>query len=235
MGQEDNVHRAVSSLRELASLETETLAAEINLLGVLRDRISPAARYGDQVPIKFRKLRQKMDNESEQIACLSDGFPFTETGKALTALLVIDKYSTVEIQPGQPGGEGSGQYVGERLYLTPDRKWILAERMGAYTHEPGATNEWDASCRIVSDRSLLEKFSLDAISEGLFAATNRVWEKLSPRMEALKRRFDKVGEVSSALSRLKAFPQQGVEAPGPELRGRTQATGPPLKRTISEP
>ena len=97
MPDEDNVHRAVASLRELASLETETLAAEINLLGVLRDRIASAARYGDPIPIKFRKLQQETESASEQVVFLPEGYPFTETGRPLPGLLVIDRYGEFEI------------------------------------------------------------------------------------------------------------------------------------------
>lgn len=237
MPEEDNVHRAVSSLRELASLETETLAAEINLLGVLRDRISPAARYGGPIQIKFRKLRQKTETEAEQTVFLSEGYPFTETGKPLPGLLVIDRYGELDTTADNEGGGRKGQYIGERIYLTQDRKWILAERTGTFTCDPGGVSEWDADCRIATDRSLLEKYSLDTISDGLFAATNRVWENLSPRMEALKRRYDKVSEVANALSRLKSSPLPKPAAPeveAPALQGRTREFAQPVKRTVSE-
>ena len=113
----------------------------------MRDRISPAARFGDTIPHKYRKVRPEL----EQITYLGEGFPFTEGGKHITALLVIDRYSTVELEGA--AREGAGQYVGERLYLTHDRKWILAERVGAFSNEQNGTNEWEASCRIIAQQS----------------------------------------------------------------------------------
>jgi hypothetical protein len=112
------------------------------------------------------------------------------------------------------------------LYLTHDRKWILAERIGAFSTEPNATNEWEASCRIIADRLLLERYSLDTITEGLFAATDRLWNRMSPRMDALKRRYDRVGQVSSALARLRVSPGSGTP---PKLRkeGEGAAEGSP--------
>ena len=201
--EEDVVRKAVYSLQELTVLETQTLATEINLLGLLRDRISPAARYGDKIQIKYRKLPYQPASEAGQTTYLSQGFPFTEQGKPLLALLVIDGFTTVEVEPRHGNDEGSGQYVGERLHLTHDRKWIIAERVGAYGDKNGAANEWEATCRIATDRTLLEHYSLEAISEGLFAATNKLWDRLTPRMEALRKRFAKASQVSGTLTQLK--------------------------------
>jgi hypothetical protein len=201
--EEVEVNQAVASLQKLSALESETLAAEINLLGMLRDRLSPAAHYSDKIQTRYRKLRYGGEAGSEQTVFLQDGFPFIESGKPLVALLVIDRYGNVELESARPGEAASGQYVGERLYLTHDRKWILAERVGAYREATGGTNEWEANCRIVTDRSLLERYSLDAITEGLFAATNKLWEKLSPRMAALKKRSEKAHQVIATLARSK--------------------------------
>jgi hypothetical protein len=206
---EENAKNAVASLQKLSALESETLAAEINLLGVLRDKLSPAARYGEKIQIKSRKVRYQGEAGPEQTAYLSAGFPFTETGKSIMALLVIDKYFHVEVD----GEAGSGQYIGERLYLTLDRKWILAERVGAYSEASGSTNEWDATCRIITDRSLLDRYSIDVISDGLFAATNKLWEKSSPRMEALKKRSEKAQQVTGALTRMKSLTAPKEEIP----------------------
>jgi hypothetical protein len=196
----EEVQGAIASLEELAALETRTLTAEINAFGLLRDRISPAARYGDTIQSKYRRSFYKTEKESEQSEYLSEGFTISGGGKLLTALIVIDNYSTVELQASASAGGAMGQFVGERLYLTRDRKWILAERAGAYSEAPGSTSEWEARCRSVLDRSLLERYSLEVITEGLFAATNRLWEKLSPRREALQKRFDKVNEVAGLLA-----------------------------------
>ena len=127
-----------------------------------------------------------MEGESEQAEYLVEGFPFAERGKPLTGLLVIDRYSIGELEPGKDDTM-SGHYRGERVYLTYDRKWIFAERVGTYSGTSGSTSEWEATCRIVTDRSLLEHYSMDVVTDGLFEATNKLWEKLSPRMEALKK------------------------------------------------
>ena len=198
----ESVHLAVTSLHQLSALETETLAAEIHLLGQLRDRISPAARFADKIQIKYRRLNRDTLSEAEQAEYLLEGFPFVDRGKPLAGLLVIDKYSAVGLDPTDKTISLSGQYFGERLYLTHDRKWILAERVGTYSETKGATSEWEASCRIVTDRSLLERYSVDAITEGLFAATNKLWGKLSPRMEAVKKRSEKAQRVSASLAKL---------------------------------
>ena len=197
----DSVHFAVASLHQLSALETETLAAEIHLLGQLRDRISPAARYADRIEIKYRRLNRNTNAEGQQTEYLLEGFPFADRGKPLCGLLVIDKYAAVELETGH-GSAQVGQYFGERLYLTHDRKWILAERVGTYSEATGSTSEWEASCRIVTDRSLLERYSIDIITDGLFEATNKLWRKLTPRMETLKKRSEKAQQVSLALAKL---------------------------------
>ena len=204
---EESVHLSIASLHDLSLLETETLASEIHLLGQLRDRLSPAARYADKIQTKYRRIHSKTEEEAEQLDYLVEGFPFVERGKPLTGLLVIDKYSTVEIEPGGNELNVRGQYAGERLYLTHDRKWILAERVGAYSGTSGTTSEWEATCRIVTDRSLLERYTIDVITDGLFASTNRLWEKLSPRMEALKKRSEKANTVADKLAQLKSLPK----------------------------
>jgi hypothetical protein len=228
---EDNIQLSIASLHQLTSLESETLAAEIHLLGQLRDRISPAARFAPKIQTKFRRTNHKMETESEQSDYLVEGFPFAERGKALTGLLVIDKYATVEGELGKDAMKLSGQYAGERLYLTHDRKWILAERVGTYSEMSGSTSEWEATCRIVTDRSLLERYSIDTITDGLFEATNKLWEKLSPRMEALKKRSEKAYQVSSKMAQLKALPKLrfGAEAKPPAPEKPAQETSSPSK------
>jgi hypothetical protein len=211
---QETVQISVVSLHELSALESETLAAEIHLLGQLRDRISPAARYADKIPTRYRRLNHKTEGESEQTSFLGEGFPFSDGGKPLTGLLIIDKFASVQIEPGSQSSDGSGQYVGERLYLTHDRKWIITERVGAYSGALGSHSEWEASCRIVTDRSLLEHYSIETISDGLFNATNKLWEKLTPRMEALKKRAEKAHQVSSALANMKSLSQSSYGAGG---------------------
>jgi len=208
----DNIQTSIVSLHRLSSLETETLAAEIHLLGQLRDRLSPAARYAGKVQTKYRKLNHGMESESEHTEYLFEGFPFTDRGKPLTGMLVIDKYSSVDVETEKGEAAMNGHYAGERLYLTQDRKWILAERVGAYSGINGSSSEWEATCRIVTDRSLLERYPMDVITEGLFEATNRLWEKLSPRMDALKKRSDKTNQVLAKMAQLKGMPHLRLDA-----------------------
>ena len=231
---QESAQISVVSLHELSALESETLAAEIHLLGQLRDRISPAARYADKIPTKYRRTSHKTESESEQSNFLGEGFPFSDGGKPLTGLLVVDKFSEVEIEPGVNGTEGSGQYVGERLYLTHDRKWIITERVGAYSGVFGSTSEWEASCRIVTDLSLLEHYSIETISDGRFNATNKLWEKLTPRMEALKKRAEKAHQVSScSLATMKSPPSTGYGASGKADAAKAAATAMSKVRLIS--
>ena len=230
---QESVRMSVVSLHELSALETETLAAEIHLLGQLRDRISPAARFADKIPTKYRRTSHKTSSEAEQTSFLAEGFPFSDVGKPLTALLVIDKFASVELDAGPEGSEGGGHYVGERLYLTHDRKWIITERVGAYSGTLGSNSEWEASCRIVTDRSLLEHYSIETISDGLFNATNKLWEKLTPRMEALKKRAEKAHQVSNALASMKSASQPRPGAPGKADAAKAAASAMSKVRLIS--
>lgn len=59
-----------------------------------------------------------------------------------------------------------------------------------------------------------ERYSLDVVTEALFAAIHRLWDRLSPRVDLLKKRSEKVGEITSLLSSLK-IPQLGIEAAAP--------------------
>jgi len=110
-GDGKDVQRAISALRELTALETQTLVAEMNLIGLLRDRISSAARYGDTIQTEFRRLNYKTrtEAEAEQAGYLGEGFPFKEGGKPLNALLFIDNYSTQEAPAADPAEAAGGQ------------------------------------------------------------------------------------------------------------------------------
>jgi hypothetical protein len=200
---EAKLQKSIVSIHQLSSLESETLLAEISLLGQLRDRLSPAARFAAKIQTKF--YRKGQNTETEQAEYLVEGFPFAQRGNPLTGLLVIDHYSTTP-STGSDARSG-GQYSGERLYLTHDRKWILAERFGFYSETNGSSSEWEATCRIVTDRSLLERYSIDAVTDGLFEATNQLWENLSPRMEGLKKRSQKARQISGELERMKSLPK----------------------------
>ena len=220
------IQLSIASLHQLSSLETDTLAAEIHLLGQMRDRLSPAARFADKIQTKYHKGKQNTPEEFEQSDFLVEGFPFADRGKPLTGLLVIDKYATVQIDPEQDPMQAGGQYAGERLYLTHDRKWILAERVGSYSETIGSSSEWEATCRIVTDRSLLERYSIDTVTDGLFEATNKLWDKLSPRVEALKKRSQKAHQISNKLSQLKALPKLRFDEPAQPEPQKPEPTTP---------
>lgn len=215
-GEPEKVRGAVSALQELASMETQTLAAEINILGLLRDRISPAAKFGDKIQIRYSRLHFKTEREAEQSGYLTEGFPATDRGKFLAALLVLDNYVTIERETAGTG-PSVGQYAGDRLYLTKDKKWIVSERVGAYSEDAGSSSQWDAHCRALSDHTLHERYSVELVAEALFAATNKLWEKLSPKMDTLKKRHDKVGEISGILANLK-IPSLDMGVPTPASR-----------------
>lgn len=208
-GEEEHIQKILQSLNDLASMERQASTAEINLLGTLRDRMSPVARYGDPIVVKYRVLNFKTDKQSEQTAFLPEGFPTMEGTKPLLALPVLDNYTMVNAAAaGQQGKSQSGEYAGDCLFLSIDRKWILAERTGAFSREVDSSSDWEASCKLIPDRVLLERYSLETVADGLLAVTNKVWMKVSPRMDALKKRFEKVEQVSSDLAKLKAAPRE---------------------------
>jgi hypothetical protein len=203
------------------SLEARTLAAEINILGQLRDRISLAARYGDPIQVRYHRLNYKTTEEQEQSAYLTEGFPVSDRGSPLTALLVVDNFTALEMMATTGESEPRiGQYAGDRLYLSKDRKWIRVERIGAYSEEVGSPSQWDAACRVLSDHSLHARYSLDTVAEGLFAATNRLWEKLAPRMDTLNKRNSNVQRISALLGTSKAGLPSEIEQPAPTEQTR---------------
>jgi hypothetical protein len=229
--EEKAVQGVVASLEDLASFETQTLAAEVNVLGLLRDRMCSAARYGGPIQSGYRRVHYRTEMEAEESAYLSEGFPFSESAKLLSGLLVVDNYSTVEPEPSTEASRPRiGQYTGERLYLSTDKKWILAERKGQYSEAEDSSSEWAAHCKPIPDRQVLDRYSVEMVTAGLFAATNKVWERLSPRMEALKKRHEKVVEVSGMLAKFTGLPpEEGVPTP-PERKTNEDK---PSKRSLT--
>jgi hypothetical protein len=65
---------------------------------------------------------------------------------------------------------------------------------------------------------VLDRYSVEVVTSGLFAATNKVWERLSPRMEALKKRYEKVVEVSDMLAKFTGFPPEESIPAAPERK-----------------
>lgn len=219
MANPDDLQGVVESLHGLASFEAQTLAAEIKMLGQLRDRISPAARYGDPIQVRYHRLNYKTTREQEQSAYLTEGFPISDRGKPLSALVVVDNFTTLEVGAITEGSDVHiGQYAGDRLYLSKDRKWILAERTGACSEEVGSPSQWDADCKVLSDHSVHGRYSLETVAEGLFVATNRLWEKLAPRMDTLDKRNDKLKRISGVLANLKGGIQSEMEQPSAQKR-----------------
>jgi hypothetical protein len=191
------IDEALLSLQDLASFESSTVAAETNVLGILRHRVAPAARFGEAVAIKYRRLHYKTAKEMEHSEYLPEGFPLSEGHHPLSALLVVDCYSVVDVEKPD-----AARYVGERLYLSRDKRWIIAERVGPCSEAKGASSEWVATCKAVTDRALLDRFALETVIQGLFTATNKVWESLSPRMDAIRLRAEKVQQIVEVLSQL---------------------------------
>jgi hypothetical protein len=217
--EEKQVEGVVASLEGLASFETQTLAAEVNVLGLLRDRLCTAARYGDPIQRGYRRIHYKTQKEAEESSYLSEGFPFSESAKPLSGLLVVDNYSSVELGPSTDASRPRiGQYTGERLYLTADKKWVFAERAGGYSEAEDSTSEWAAHCNPIPNRQVLDRYSVETITGGLFAATNRAWQRLSPRMEVLKKRYEKVIEVSGMLAKFTCFPPEESAPASPEKK-----------------
>ena len=203
---EDILQGLAASVEELAILESQTLAAEVNLIGMLRERMSPAARHGGTIQIAYRRLHYKTEQEVEELGYLTEGSPTTEGGKPLSGLLVIDKYSTADLSSAtEESSPRIGQYTGQRLYLSSDKRWVLAERVGEYSEAVASISQWSARCKFLTDRNLLDSYSVASVSDGLFAAANQVRERLSSQLDSLKKRSEKVSEVSSVLAKLRSL------------------------------
>ena len=197
----DEVGSAVAAIQELVRLESQTIASEMNALGLMRERIAPAARFGDWIQVKYRRFRFKSEREAEQWGYLPTGFPFSDSGGLLTALLVLDNFGVTEI-PTQEASAASGHYTGDRLYLMKEKKWILAERVGVYSEEEGSSSQWDAQCRVLSDRALLERYSVETVTQALFSSATKIMEKITPRLDTLKERATQAEEITGVLSKL---------------------------------
>jgi hypothetical protein len=199
--QNDEVAAAVAAIQELVKLESQTIASEMNALGLMRERIAPAARFGDWIQTRYRRFRYRTDREAEQWGYLPTGFPFSDSGGLLTALLVLDNFTTVET-PVADAAARSGHYTGDRLYLMKEKKWILAERVGVYSEEEGSASQWDAQCRVIADRVLLERYSVEVITQALFSSATKIMEKVTPRLDTLKERASQAQEITGVLSKL---------------------------------
>lgn len=46
---------------------------------------------------------------------------------------------------------------------------------------------------------------METITEGLFAAANRLCKSISPRIEELKKRYEKAGQVANLVTNLKSW------------------------------
>jgi hypothetical protein len=197
------IDEALLSLQDLASFEQSTLTAETNVLGILRHRVASAARFGEAVPIKYQRLHCKTAKEVEHSEYLPEGFPLVEGNQPLSALLVVDRYSIVDLEkPVAQHGAPTARYAGDRLYLSRDKRWILAQRVGPCCETKGSSSEWVATCKALTDRALLDHFPLETVIQGLFASANKIWEQLSPRMDALRQRAEKVQQIVEMLSKL---------------------------------
>ena len=57
---------------------------------------------------------------------------------------------------------------------------------------------------------------METITEGLFAAANRLCKSISPRIEELKKRYEKAGQVANLVTNLKSFPSEEAAGSGIE-------------------
>ena len=222
------IDETLLSMQDLASFELNTLTAETNILGDLRHRVSPAARYGENVAIRYQRLHHQTAKAMEHYEYLREGFPLTEGSQPLAALLVVDQYNVVDLElPAGQNGSSAARYAGERLYLSRDKRWILAERTGPCLETKGSSSEWVATCKALTDRTLLDSFSLETVIQGLFTATNRVWEELSPRMDAIRLRSEKVQQIVEMLNKLRNPASNPSPSPVSETQAKAPATPAP--------
>lgn len=193
------VARGISGqVRQIESLEARTVSGELALLALLRELLSPAAAFGKPVPISYRRANYKTPIESEHWTYLPEGFPLDEGAGHLLALQAVDHAASEELHSKKEGG-GCEQYICDCLYLLKDRKWLLVERFGTHATQVGSNCGFDAQCKIVTDRSLIGRFSISAIAEGLLASTNELTESLGSRAHQLKRRASVADEYADKL------------------------------------
>ena len=232
MTSSENLQAAVSALEALAALELQTIDAETNVFGLLRDHICPVARFGEPIPVHYSRQDYKTAREKEAFEYLAEGFPLHDGLGPLPALLVADGFTVTSAPASSTGNTASPrrQFGGQRLYLSRDRSWILAERTGTLSDEEGSSSEWIAKCRVLPDRALLECYSLEAVSNGLLAATTKTWEKLSPRMESLRLRAEAVKHIAEILRKLEK-PRLNLASPAsPGLAMNLPARYPLIRR-----
>jgi CheY-like chemotaxis protein len=187
-------------LKEMEALEATTLAGELRTLALFRDLMSGAARHGRPVPISYRRTDCKTPREAEDWTYLPEGYPLSDGKNPLLALFAAENDRSKELDQNAAADEwGCTQTRSDCLYLLPDKKWLIVERSGVNSDQAGSSSWFDAQYRLVSDRAVLGRFSLEAISERLLASMDELSRSLTPRMGALKQRSVAASEFGNKL------------------------------------
>jgi CheY-like chemotaxis protein len=187
-------------LKEMEALESATLAGELRTLTLFRDLMSGAARHGKPVPIGYRRTGYKTQREAEDWTYLPEGYPLSDGKNPQLALFAakVDRFDE-SVQSVAADEWGCTQSRIDCLYLLPDKKWLLVEQSGVNSDQPGSSSWFDAQYRLVSDRAVLSRFSLEAISERLLASMEELSRSLTPRMGALKQRSAAASDFGNRL------------------------------------
>jgi CheY-like chemotaxis protein len=187
-------------LKELEDLEATTLAGELRTLALFRDLMSSAARHGKPVPISYRRTGYKTTAEAEEWTYLPEGYPLSDGKNPLLALFAAENDRAEEVDQNMTADEwGCTQSRTDCLYLLPDKKWLIVERSGVNSDQSGSSSWFDSQYRLVSDRAVLSKFSIESISERLLASMEELARSMAPRMSALKQRFAAANEFGNRL------------------------------------
>ncbi len=195
------VARGLSSqIKQVTALEAKTVAGELSVLALMRELLSPAAVFGQPVATSYRRSGYKTRAFSEEWTYLPEGFPVEEGANNLLALPAIDGSTAEEIQFRKDGEGASDQYICDCLYLLKDRRWLLVERVGTRAEGVGSSCGFDAKCKIVTDRTLIGRFPISRIAEGLLASANGLVQTLGSRADQLHQRSSAASHYAAKLS-----------------------------------
>jgi CheY-like chemotaxis protein len=187
-------------LKEMEALEATTLAGELRTLALFRDLMSGAARHGKPVPISYRRTGYKTPKEAEDWTYLPEGYPLSDGKNPMLALFAAENDRSKEVDQNMAGDEwGCTQSRTDCLYLLPDKKWLIVEVSGVNSDQLGSSSWFDSQYRLVSDRAVLGRFSIEAISERLLASMEELARSVTPRMGVLKQRSAAANEFGNRL------------------------------------
>jgi CheY-like chemotaxis protein len=187
-------------LKELDALEATTLAGELRTLALFRDLMSGAAKHGKPVPISYRRTGYKTPQEAEDWTYLPEGYPLIESKNSLLALLAAENDRSQEVQQDTGGDDwGCVQSRTDCLYLLADKKWLIVERSGVYSDQTGSSSWFDSQYRLVSDRAVIGRFAIQAISLRLLESMEELSRSVTTRMGGLKQRSAAAAEFGNRL------------------------------------